>query len=269
MHSPTSAWQAPHWSDAWGRILGRLQLLDDERAEQSLLAELAVSASQHAQPRVLAFVNAHALNLAARDGAFAAHLADADLLLRDGSGLALLLRWLGRPPGRNLNGTDLIPRLLAACNGQSLAVLGTRDPYLQQGLNAIGRQFMPRSRLRAMDGFQAAECYVEMLQRFRPQLVLLAMGMPRQEALAQRLREALDAPCLIICGGAIVDFLAGRTRRAPAWLRRLGLEWLWRLGQEPARLFIRYVVGNPLFVWRAAWLAWGMPAARRVRQGGR
>jgi UDP-N-acetyl-D-mannosaminuronic acid transferase (WecB/TagA/CpsF family) len=48
-----------------------------------------------------------------------------------------------------------------------------------------------------------------------------------------------------------VDFLAGKTPRAPAWLRRLGLEWLWRLGHEPRRLFKRYVLGNPLFVLRA------------------
>ena len=76
------------------------------------------------------------------------------------------------------------------------------------------------------------------------------------------LRDALDLPCLVICGGAIVDFLGGRVRRAPGWLRRLGLEWLWRLAQEPRRLFMRYVVGNPMFLWRSARLSRQMRSVR-------
>jgi exopolysaccharide biosynthesis WecB/TagA/CpsF family protein len=91
---------------------------------------------------------------------------------------------------------------------------------------------------------------VQLLRERKPAIVLLAMGMPRQEELAQRLRRELEHRCLLICGGAIVDFWAGRTRRAPAALQKLGLEWLWRLGQEPVRLFRRYVIGNPLFIWR-------------------
>jgi N-acetylglucosaminyldiphosphoundecaprenol N-acetyl-beta-D-mannosaminyltransferase len=245
------------WAQRWRRILERLRLVLDPGAEQALLQELAGLAAQASAPRVLAFVNAHALNLAVRDRQFAEQLAGADLLLRDGSGLALLLRWLGRAAGRNLNGTDFIPRLLRACDGQALAVIGTRPPYLQRGAGVIAAQLMPRSGLWTAEGFATTEHYRELLQAHRPPLVLLAMGMPRQEAVALELRATLGYPCLIVCGGAIVDFLAGRVRRAPPWLRRLGLEWLWRLGQEPRRLFLRYVVGNPLFLWRAVRLARG------------
>lgn len=247
----------PHhaaWPEGWRHILARLRLVTDAAGEDALLRELATPQAAQ-QPRVLAFVNAHAMNLAARCPGFAQQLAQADVLLRDGSGLATLLRWRGQVPGRNLNGTDLIPRLLRQCDGQTLAVLGTREPYLARGVAAIGAQLMPRSRVQALDGFQDSAQYLALLRAQRPRVVLLAMGMPRQEALAQELRQALDFECLLICGGAIVDFLAGRVRRAPAWLRRLGLEWLWRLGQEPRRLFMRYVVGNPLFLWRAAWLS--------------
>jgi hypothetical protein len=213
---------------------------------------------------VLAFVKAHALNLAARDAAFAEHLALADLLLRDGSGLATLLRWLGRPAGRNLNGTDFIPRLLRAFDGQTVTVIGTRAPYLGRGTNVIAHELMPHSPVHSADGYQATAHYLALLRAQRPGLVLLAMGMPRQEALAQVLRASLEGPCLIVCGGAIVDFLAGKTVRAPAWLRQRGLEWLWRLGQEPGRLFSRYVIGNPLFLLRAAWVSRRSAARRSV-----
>ncbi len=243
------------WAAHWRLVLVRLRLVPDEAAEAALLCELSAPPAPGSVPRVLAFVNAHALNLAARDAAFAEHLAHAELLLRDGSGLATLLRWLGRPAGRNLNGTDFIPRLLRACDGQTLAVIGTRAPYLERGAAVIARELMPHSTLHMADGFQPTAHYLALLRAQRPGLVLLAMGMPRQEALAQALRSSLPGPCLIVCGGAIVDFLAGKTPRAPAWLRQRGLEWLWRLGQEPRRLFGRYVIGNPLFLLRAAWLS--------------
>ena len=63
-------------------------------------------------------------------------------------------------------------------------------------------------------------------------------------------RDRAERPCLIVCGGAILDFLGGKVSRAPAWLRRLGGEWIFRLVKEPKRLFMRYVVGNPAFLIR-------------------
>jgi exopolysaccharide biosynthesis WecB/TagA/CpsF family protein len=86
-------------------------------------------------------------------------------------------------------------------------------------------------------------------------LIILGMGMPRQEIVALALRAALHRPCLIVCGGAILDFLGGRVPRAPRLLQGLGLEWAWRLAREPRRLFRRYVLGNPVFIGRALLLA--------------
>lgn len=235
---------------AWAPILERLQSVPDEIAARALLRRLAKSARLAQRPRVLAFANAHALNLAAESADFARALSAADVLLRDGAGLALLLRRCGRPPGVNMNGTDFIPQLLRACDGLSVAVIGTREPYLERGLVRMQREFVPRSPLWGVDGFQAPSTYLHLLRERRPSLVLLAMGMPRQEELALWLRGQLAHGCLLVCGGAIVDFLGGRTRRAPLLLQRMGMEWAWRLGQEPVRLFKRYVIGNPQFLWR-------------------
>ena len=75
------------------------------------------------------------------------------------------------------------------------------------------------------------------------------MGMPKQERVNQRLMEVLTTPAIIICGGAIVDFYAQRFSRAPSIFRRLGVEWLYRLCIEPRRLFRRYVLGIPKFIF--------------------
>jgi N-acetylglucosaminyldiphosphoundecaprenol N-acetyl-beta-D-mannosaminyltransferase len=75
--------------------------------------------------------------------------------------------------------------------------------------------------------------------------------MPKQESIAERLRENAKRPLLIICGGAIIDFLGKKIERAPVWMRRARIEWIYRLWREPKRLFRRYVVGNPVFIGRA------------------
>ncbi len=236
---------------AWPRILERLRHIPDEAAVSALLRRLHHMADGDGGPRVLAFVNAHALNLAATQPQFAHALLTTDMLLRDGSGLAWLLGRYGQSPGLNMNGTDFVPRLLLACDGLPTAVLGTRDPYLTVGLQQIQRQWMPHSTLWGVDGFQESSAYLELLRQRKPALVLLGMGMPRQEQMAQWLKQHVSHGCLIVCVGALIDFMAGRTRRAPPAWRRAGLEWLWRLAQEPRRLFGRYVIGNPLFVWRS------------------
>jgi N-acetylglucosaminyldiphosphoundecaprenol N-acetyl-beta-D-mannosaminyltransferase len=99
--------------------------------------------------------------------------------------------------------------------------------------------------------FEPVGAYVSAMLDARPDLIVLGMGMPKQEAVAVALRDQLAHPCVIVCGGAILDFLSGRVVRAPQWMRASGLEWVHRLVHEPRRLFARYVVGNPKFLARA------------------
>jgi len=232
------------WQKRWSTLVGKLEVVVDATAAQCLLDRL--TGPQAAT--VVGFVNAHAMNLVVRDGACHQALSAADVLLRDGSGMAILYRRLGLEPGLNMNGTDFIPQLLAAYRGRRVAFWGTRQPYLDQAVQRSAAMFgvVPVS---VHDGFASVDTYLQLARELQPELIVLGMGMPRQEVVAARL-AATGVAYLIVCGGAILDFLGGKVSRAPVWLRRLGGEWLYRLLREPKRLFMRYVVGNPLFLLR-------------------
>jgi N-acetylglucosaminyldiphosphoundecaprenol N-acetyl-beta-D-mannosaminyltransferase len=248
---------AGDWQPRWQELVKGVVRVHSAAGEQQLLEWLV----RPGEPRVLAFVNAHAMNAAAQSRQFFNSLMSADLLLRDGLGMAILLRLLNQRPGRNLNGTDLIPRILARYEGATVALFGTQDPYLSRARAVVTSLIAPGAHCVAAHGFLDTSRYLRLAAAHRPAIIVLGMGMPRQEEVAGVLRAALGFPCLIICGGAIIDFLGDKSPRAPVWVRRAGLEWAFRLALEPRRLFKRYVIGNPLFVARALKLA-----ARSLRQ---
>lgn len=239
------------WPTRWQTLVRTTVRVQAPRGQAQLLEWLA----HPDRPRVLAFINAHAMNAVAEDARFYEALMAADLVLRDGIGMSLLMSLLNQRPGLNLNGTDLIPRILCRYAGAPIALFGTREPWLANAAQTLVRDLGPGASCVMADGFRATDEYLRLAQAHAPALIILGMGMPRQEIVALALRDALHRPCLIVCGGAILDFLGGRIPRAPKVLRSLGLEWAWRLAREPRRLFRRYVVGNPVFIVRALRLA--------------
>jgi exopolysaccharide biosynthesis WecB/TagA/CpsF family protein len=217
-------------------------------------AELLVDGLIHAKgARIVSFLNAHAVNLAATDQRFGDALVKSDVLLRDGIGVKIGCSLLGLKPGPNLNGTDLIPRLIGAYHGQRIALFGAEPEWLNRASAVL--QQKGHSDLVTLDGFQPVSAYIALTIEAKPALAVLAMGMPKQERVALELRDVAEETgldLLIVNGGAILDFLAGKVNRAPAWMRRLGIEWIYRLLLEPSRLAGRYLVGNPIFLWRVA-----------------
>lgn len=247
------------WRPRWQELVKGVVRVHSARGEALLLETLAAPT----ESRVLAFVNAHAMNSAASSPDFFDAVMSADLVLRDGIGMAILLRLLHQAPGLNLNGTDLIPKILRCYAGKRIALFGTQEPFLEAARSVVATRLAPGSDCITADGFLDTAAYVRLATEQRPSVILLGMGMPRQEEVAAVLRAALAYPCLIICGGAIIDFLGGKTSRAPGWMRASGLEWLYRLALEPKRLFKRYVLGNPLFIARALRLAATSPRRDR------
>lgn len=229
------------------RLANSLTIIPDAEAKAGLLGALAPS--RLTAPTRLAFVNAHAANLCHRDAAFSADLLACEIILRDGTGMKILYKMLGQDPGLNLNGTDFIPELVDDYHGHPIALMGTADPHLSKAADIL--ETKGASIVARIDGFQDDETYLSLAKQARPVLIILAMGMPKQERIAAYLAANLGYPCLIVCGGAVLDFIGGKVARAPSIFRKTGFEWFFRLIVEPKRLFNRYVIGNALFLGRS------------------
>jgi exopolysaccharide biosynthesis WecB/TagA/CpsF family protein len=225
------------------KILDKITVVADEADEVELLARITRTAS----PLVISFINQNVMNLAWRSPDYAACLIDSDILFRDGIGIELCLAALGRQAGRNMNGTDFTPRLAAAFSGRRTAIFGTEEPWISRAADALaglGCQIVAK-----MDGFKPEADYVGETMRMLPDLIILAMGNPKQEIVARIIAASVRSPVVIVNGGAVADFLAGRFERAPLWVRRARLEWAFRLLQEPRRLWRRYLLGGVSFAW--------------------
>ena len=200
-------------------------------------------------PVIVAFANAHAFNLAHKDNSFLADLLFSDVLLNDGVGVDILCRLNKIQGGENLNGTDFIPFYLSGYTQENtLSLYGTSDKALHDSIPKF-EEMGPRV-INSVNGFHDDDYYVEAFLQKPSDIVLLAMGMPKQERVA-RLLKSVNHKVVIICGGAIVDFTGGNVRRAPEWVRNLKSEWVFRLLSEPRRLFHRYIFGNLSFLYRA------------------
>jgi N-acetylglucosaminyldiphosphoundecaprenol N-acetyl-beta-D-mannosaminyltransferase len=198
---------------------------------------------------VISFVNAHAVNLACNDAKFFRVLMSADLLLRDGLGAQILMRAIGRRPGINMNGTDFIPQILNASRSIPIALYGSSADVAATVATKLRNA--GATQVTHCDGYQSLEHYVQKIEIDQPSVVVLGMGMPKQELIADAITKASAQAILVINGGAILDFMSGRIKRAPAPMRRFGLEWIFRLCLEPRRLWRRYLIGNVIFLARA------------------
>jgi exopolysaccharide biosynthesis WecB/TagA/CpsF family protein len=212
------------------------------------------------QPRHLCYVNAHSLNLAYRDPSYREALSRAHLVLNDGIGLDLAARMQGRRFPENLNGSDFTLRLLsvAAAEQWRVYLYGGRPGVAAAARERLCERIEGLQIVGVCDGYDATDReVVKEINAVRADVVIVALGQPEQELW---LDEHLAATgCHLGLGvGAFLDFVSGRVARAPQWMNRMGVEWLFRLVQEPGRLWRRYVVGNPVFLWRA----WRLRAAR-------
>ena len=215
-----------------------------------------VGASLTGQRMTIAFPNAHAVNSASDDPAYGRVLDAADLLFADGSGLALGARLHGRRFRDNVNGTDLFPLLCerAALEGASIFLFGGRPGVASSAAKAMTARFHGLDIAGTHHGYVAPYspeegALVEAINASGANILLVGLGVPLQEVWIHRLRPRL-APAVVAGVGGLFDFYSGRIPRAPRHLRRLGLEWVWRLWQEPGRMWRRYVLGNPRFVAR-------------------
>lgn len=197
----------------------------------------------------IAFLNAHAFNLACQNKGFFDAILACDIVFRDGIGVKILFKLLGKSPGYNLNGTCFIPILLKEVfQNKSVALFGSTDIELTVAIQKLQSQGV--NVVTVLDGFKEPSAYVDHLCEHSVDVVVMAMGMPKQEVVSKVIREAYPN-ISTINGGAILDFISGKVERAPDWVQKLSLEWVFRLMKEPKRLFRRYIVGNVMFLFRS------------------
>jgi len=232
------------WKVRWYALVKRTRVVRDCDDENLLIEELATLNS----PKIVGFVNSYAMNSVVKNATFFNSLCAADILLRDGSGMAMLFTRLAMRKGLNMNGTDFIPKLLESYRGRQVAFWGTQEPYLSQAVSLAQSRYGIKV-VSFHHGFDPEQVYVDLAAEYKPDLILLGMGMPKQEKIAALIRDT-RMTTLVVCGGAIIDFMGNKIKRAPRWVRQLGFEWLYRLMLEPKRLYKRYVLGNPVFIFR-------------------
>lgn len=177
----------------------------------------------------------------------------ADFLLADGMPVLWASRLTGAAlPGR-IAGPDLVERMIATAErrGYRLFLLGAKQNVLEAAVAKLRRRH-PRLQIAGFrNGYFGPEeesAIVDQINQSRVDLLLVAMGTPRQELWADRNRVRLMVPVVQGAGGTL-DIIAGYVQRAPLWMQRCGLEWFCRLCQEPLRLWSRYWRTNPVFIF--------------------
>lgn len=195
---------------------------------------------------------------------------DAGLVLADGMPVVLASRLLRRPLPERVTGADLVPALFSVADERRplrTFLLGAGPGVAERAAENIVRRW-PAVRIVGTHsppfGFEKdeaeTEAILERLRRTRPDVLVVGLGAPKQELWVHRHRTRIAARAAL-CVGATIDFLAGEVRRAPVWMQRSGLEWAFRLGSEPRRLFRRYALDAWTFP-RLVWREWRAAPAR-------
>jgi N-acetylglucosaminyldiphosphoundecaprenol N-acetyl-beta-D-mannosaminyltransferase len=191
-----------------------------------------------------------------RDPDFRAAYDGASFRFADGTPIVWASRLLGRGLRGRVTGADLLPALcgMAADRGYSVFILGGAEGVADRAAGNLVARY-PRLRVAGThtpppgfgeDPGPVAEA-LDAVRRARPDLLFVGLGSPRQELWVHRHWD--DLACTVaVCCGAAIDFAAGTQRRAPAWVQRAGVEWLWRLLREPRRLWRRYLVDDAAFL---------------------
>ncbi|MEX0767778.1 MAG: WecB/TagA/CpsF family glycosyltransferase [Microthrixaceae bacterium] len=238
----------------------RIDCIDLDQAVQEILARALDLRQQPGNPHGLAvhLCNAWTLAYGLKAPAHADRIDSGDLNLPDGMPLV----WLARRFGLSMNGRVYGPDLMSATLDAGRAVqirhylFGTTTETLSQLQTQIELQF-PGALIVGSEAppFRAItraeeQSLAERLTKSGADVVWVGLGTPQQDELVYRLRPQVGA--VIVPVGAAFDFLAGNKSQAPQWMQKRGLEWLFRLGTEPKRLWRRYLIGNLQFLTGSA-----------------
>ncbi len=203
------------------------------------------------------YSNVHTIVTAKKDKEFYEYLKKADIVYPDGWGPVLALRLSSkRKIAKHLtrvNAADFIYVLLAKMNSSraKIYLLGDAGKTLKKAVRNIGRKYRNIKIVGSHDGYFDAkenQLILKKIKEARPNLVLIGMGTPIQEMWVKNNWNKLPNS-VYWCVGGLFNYISGTKKRAPKWMRENSLEWLYRLLQEPKRLWYRYTIMNIKFIY--------------------
>ncbi len=203
----------------------------------------------------IAFVNADNLNKAYRDREYTDTLQRFDKVYADGSGVRMAASMKHYRVQENINGTDLFPKLCQKLAGSdhSIYLLGAKQGVAEVVAKKMAQRYPGLKVVGTHHGYFSAdedEAVITAINRSGATILIVAFGSPLQEKWIRKCDHLIQANIRIGVGG-LFDFYSDRVSRSPLWLREMGLEWVWRLKEEPKRMWRRHLIGNPLFLYRA------------------
>lgn len=210
------------------------------RVTMESAVNLVCSAWKEAQAFQVVTANAEMIHQSLEDPELAASMDNAELVTADGAGVVLASRVLGSPLPERVAGFDLAVACLkkAAEEGVPVYLLGARSEVLEEAGNNLLQRLPALQIAGSHHGYfnrDEEEGLLSEIQSKKPGLLLVAMGSPAQEKFIYRHKAKLPS-CVAVGVGGSFDVLAGRAKRAPRWVQRAGLEWLYRLCRQPSRL---------------------------------
>jgi N-acetylglucosaminyldiphosphoundecaprenol N-acetyl-beta-D-mannosaminyltransferase len=230
--------------------------LDIETAPPADLLRRIIGFAERREHRRVSYVNAHVLNESFGDDELRCALQRSDLVYCDGYGVRLAAKTIGIPVPHRMTGADWIWGVASLCEagGRSLYLLGSDTGAAHEAAATLKRWYPRLNVCGAHHGYfqigtPHSERVVEHIAEVKPDVLLVGMGTPLQELWVDHYFDKLDAH-VVWTVGALFDYVSGRVKRAPHWMADHGLEWIFRLGIEPRRMWRRYLLGNPMFLWR-------------------
>lgn len=206
-------------------------------------------------------INAHSYNVAQQDEAFAQALTLCDCLIPDGIPIVWACKWLGAKskPKERIAGWDLfafeMDRLEKNHKGGKVMFMGSSEHVLELIREKAAEDYPHLEVVTFSPPYKKVfskednDCIIKAINEENPDLLWIGMTAPKQEKWAYRHWHELNIHCHCGTIGAVFDFYAGTAKRAPMWWQQHSLEWFYRLVQEPRRMWRRYLIGNPFFLW--------------------
>jgi N-acetylglucosaminyldiphosphoundecaprenol N-acetyl-beta-D-mannosaminyltransferase len=199
-------------------------------------------------------INAHSYNVARKDEEFVEALLSSNVLLPDGISIVHAVHWLTGQRLQKIAGDDLFRWEMERMNktGGKVFFLGSSENILFKIRNKVSKEY-PHIHLKTYSppfkpvfSPEDNQAMIESVNDFNPDVLFIGMTAPKQEKWAFSHFNELQARH-VCCIGAVFDFYAGTVKRAPKWVIKLGLEWLFRFIKEPRRMWRRYLIGNTMF----------------------